>query len=166
MDSSSQLIAVIKPWTDANYESALKAPDVFFGLEVWNTRTTMYSEDMSCLTINPFTSFGSWPHYYATVNAEHHFLPNLSKSLDKWDALLVSRLSEGQKIFINGGSDAHGDLNYSTSLDIPSSCVCSDNALGKVRTLVYSPGKNRGSVLDGLKGAQHRYGRTSIAHWS
>jgi len=67
-----------------------------------------------------------------------------------WRRLLIQNLNPIRKIVITGGSDAHGDMNYSCSRTLLD-YECNDNAAGKVRTLVYAPGHNGNSVLSRLK---------------
>ena len=61
----------------------------------------------------------------------------------KWDSLLRDSIENPirRKIFLEGGSDAHGDFNYSThfSQSIPIlNFALDDNAFAKVRTYIYS----------------------------
>jgi len=57
-----------------------------------------------------------------------------------WDQLLLQGLAQDppRQVLIAGGSDAHGDFNYSTYLSLPS--YATDNAIGKVQTVVRVPG--------------------------
>ena len=62
--------------------------------------------------------------------------------LEIWKDLLLN----GRKIFISGGSDAHGDFSHTTTV-----LGNSDNAFGKVRTYVYTESFTEYGILDGLK---------------
>jgi hypothetical protein len=57
---------------------------------------------------------------------------NLEEALDKWKELLLN----GRKIFIEAGSDAHGDFN---------------SGFGKVRTAVFTPDKSNKGILSALR---------------
>jgi len=59
-----------------------------------------------------------------------------------WEDLLLS----DRKVFISGGSDAHGDFSHSTTV-----LGDSDNAFGKVRTYVYTETFGEDGILDALK---------------
>ncbi|MBP7462290.1 MAG: T9SS type A sorting domain-containing protein [Candidatus Delongbacteria bacterium] len=63
---------------------------------------------------------------------------NLITGLDKWRGLLA----EGRRIVISAGSDAHGDFSYSrlyTTSSYPNVANDWSNAMGRVRTYLYSP---------------------------
>lgn len=139
-------------WSDINFQTALKYP-FFYGLEVWNTRKTMSSPGGNLDDIDPFTgSNGGWVTKYDETNRESHFLPNLEKSIEKWTNLMEKHLNPIRKIVITAGSDAHGDMNYFSYMKFNLERLgTNDNALGKVRTLVYAPDHSKLSVLDGLK---------------
>jgi len=155
MDVFDALIGGIAEWTDQNYQTALGAPQ-FIGLEIWNTRKT---RKKSCqefpaetcpklnldFNINPFDENGSWPN-----NVDNWDTP-LVEGIEKWDGLLGVNLDPLRKVFISGGSDAHGDMNYTIG-GVGPLIDLNDNAMGKVRTLVYaSGGKNRENILNGLR---------------
>ena len=142
----------IVQWEDSNYNIALTFKN-FYGLEVWNTRTTMYSEGCTSDNIDPFTGREGWEYPYKDDDRGNHFLPNLRSSIYAWDKLLKNHLNPIRKILVNAGSDAHGDMNYTTYVDLAELDLlkCKDNALGKVRTLVYARERSSSSVLEGLR---------------
>ena len=150
-------IGDIIPWSADNFGTALSY-GTFYGLEIWNTRMTMRTTGGDLDNINPFTrpldSGGTgWaqPENLADQNA---YLDNLNESLVQWETLLLANLDPIRKIVVNAGSDAHGDLNYFTSLGDftdPDDVDCYDNAVGKARTLVYAPARTGASVLAGMK---------------
>ncbi len=85
-------------------------------------------------------------------------LTALNNGLNRWVSLLLS----GRKIFIEGGSDAHGDFSHNAADGIDCTNFASynifepyggsDNAFGKVRTAVYSPsGLTESGILDALR---------------
>lgn len=76
---------------------------------------------------------------------------NLLIGLVKWKGLLA----EGRKIFISAGSDAHGDFSYSrlfTSTSYPNPATDWSNAMGRVRTYLYSRQPNsQASLFQAMK---------------
>ena len=146
-------------WGDADLAAALAQPG-FRGLEIFNTRQTLYSPDAS----DPWDDFDAGSPYTGEDAYPGEFLTGIAL----WDALLAAGLGEDppRKLFIAGGSDAHGDFNYASFLDLDD--YATDNAMGKVQTVVpvpgpYAPGDlppmtdllaafrdGRGSVSDGL----------------
>lgn len=81
--------------------------------------------------------------------------------LIRWVNLLETGLSYTplKRVFISGGSDAHGDFSHSTHWT-SSGVVENDNAFGKIRTYVYINGYSQSNVppqnmiLDALKNGQ------------
>ena len=146
----------IAEWSTQNYNTALADP-LFKGLEIWNTRKTkrycLIEEIPENLCpklnldfyVNPFDEDGQWPIDVANWDEK------LVAGIEKWDELLRVDLDPLRKIFISGGSDAHGDLNYTIG-GVGPLIALNDNAMGKVKTLVYaSGGKNRENILNGLR---------------
>lgn len=114
-------------WGDEDYDAAL-GYDAFRGLEAFNTRPTLYSSDQN----DPWSDFDSG-------NTPSNPYPNeLLAGVALWDQYLRASLSPVRKIFLAGGSDAHGDFNYSSYLSLNS--YATDNAIGKVQTVVHVPG--------------------------
>jgi|GEM_PF-664649 len=153
-DAGMWLFGNIKAWSSANYQTALSCP-YFFGLEVWNTRATSFTDDIDGDAIDPFTgSNGGW-QTALSISDKRHFRYGLTKSITQWDTLLREKLPTLGKVFIDAGSDAHGDLNYMVQRNDNISqiykLIANDNAMGKVRTLVYAPEYTQGAILDGIR---------------
>lgn len=150
-------IGDIVPWSPGNFGTALSY-DTFYGLEIWNTRMTMRTTGGDLDNINPFTrqldSGGTGWAEIENPADENAYLDNLFESIVQWETLLLANLDPIRKIVVNAGSDAHGDLNYFTTIgDVtdPDDVDCYDNALGKARTLVYAPERSGASVLEGMR---------------
>jgi len=115
-------------WGDEDFAVAL-GYDGFRGLEAFNTRSVRYSTDEN----------DPWGDFDAGVPPDDPYPDELLAGVAAWDALLGSSLSPIRKIFLAGGSDAHGDFNYSTYFGLLDS-YATDNAIGKVQTVVFVPG--------------------------
>lgn len=152
-------LSKINTWNSQDYNTALSKPQ-FCGLQIWNTRDNYMTNDIittydfKTYNINPFVN-GSWKEL-----STRQWLDQLNAGIDKWDEFLrlqlTSPVNSFKKIFIVGGTDAHGDFNYFTHRNNDLSTILlfstNDNAIGKVRTLVYAPsGKNGNNILEGLK---------------
>jgi len=116
-------------WGDEDLAAALDL-EAFCGLEAFNTRATLYSSDQN----------DPWSDFDAGVPADNAYPGELLEGIALWDDLLVADLATGfqRKIFISGGSDAHGDLNYASYIGLDD--YATDNAMGKVQTVVHVPG--------------------------
>ena len=113
-------------WGDADFDAAY-GYDAFRGLEGFNCRAARYSTDPA----------DPWDDFDAGVEPSDPYPDELERSLALWDQHLRARLSPLRKCFFAGGSDAHGDFNYSTYLALDD--YATDNAFGKVQTVVFSP---------------------------
>ncbi len=132
-------------WTWVDYIEALEY-DNFRGLQLWNT----HSKGLPAANQNnPF------PEWLNNPNPDP--FEEVEAGISDWDILLQMGLEtnpvEGdeppRQVYIEGGSDAHGDLNYMVSLSgLGETAV--DNAAGKVRTLAYCPD---GFSIDNVKTA-------------
>lgn len=114
-------------WGDEDYATAL-GYEQFRGLEAFNTRATRYSSNQT----NP------WPDFDAGVLPSNPYPNELLAGVDAWDAYLRAGLQPLRKVFFAGGSDAHGDFNYGSFLSLDN--YATDNAIGKVQTVVNVPG--------------------------
>jgi hypothetical protein len=120
-------------WGDEDLAAAL-AHASFAGLEAFNTRETRSSTDQN----------DPWGDFDAGVPASLPYPQELLQGISLWDALLREALvgvtpgETPRKVFLAGGSDAHGDFNYATYFALDS--YATDNALGKVQTVVFVPG--------------------------
>ncbi len=118
-------------WGDEDYVTALGF-EAFRGFQAFNTRPTRYSSDQN----NP------WSDFDAGVQPGDPYPNELLAGVATWDYYLRENLSPVRKIFFAGGSDAHGDLNYSSYLSLDS--YATDNAMGKVQTVVRVAGAGHG----------------------
>lgn len=118
-------------WGDQDYASALGC-EAFAGLEAFNTRATRYSNDQN----------DPWPDFDAGVEPADPYPVELLAGIDLWDAYLRASLPLGRKLFLSGGSDAHGDFNYGSFMSLDN--YATNNAMGKVQTVVRVPGAGYG----------------------
>ena len=114
-------------WGGGDIATALEY-EVFRGLEAFNTRATRYSSDQN----NP------WADFDAGVVPDNPYPDELLQGVALWDEYLRAGLSSVRKVFLAGGSDAHGDFNYGAFLSLDN--YATDNAIGKVQTVVFVPG--------------------------
>ena len=114
-------------WGDEDIATAL-GYEVFRGLEAFNTRATRYSSDQN----NP------WADFDAGVLPDNPHPDELLEGVTLWDEYLRANLDPVRKVFLAGGSDAHGDFNYGSYLSLDN--YANDNAIGKVQTVVFVPG--------------------------
>ena len=63
--------------------------------------------------------------------------------MEIWKSLLIE---QNRKIFISGGSDAHGDFSHMTTI-----IGELDNAYGIVRTYIYTEDFSEDGILNALK---------------
>ena len=117
-------------WGDQDIAAALGYSG-FRGLQAFNTRETLYSSDQ----------YDPWSDFDAGVPADDPYPGELLEGVSLWDDLLVADLAAGfsRKIFLAGGSDAHGDLNFASYISLDN--YATDNAMGKVQTVVHVPGE-------------------------
>jgi hypothetical protein len=115
-------------WGDEDLAVALTR-EGFRGLEAFNTRETRHSTD----TADP------WGDFDAGQLPGNPYPNELLQGIALWDALLRGGLGETpRRIALSGGSDAHGDFNYATYFGLDD--YATDNAIGKVQTVVFVPG--------------------------
>ncbi len=114
-------------WGDEDIATAL-GYEVFKGLQAFNTRHSLYSSDQN----NP------WADFDAGVTPSDPYPNELLAGIATWNGLLETGLDPLVKCFLSGGSDAHGDLNYGTFIGLDN--YATDNAIGKVQTVVRVPG--------------------------
>jgi hypothetical protein len=114
-------------WGNEDLAAAL-GYESFRGLQAFNTRPALFSSDQS----NP------WPDFDAGVAPGTPYPVDLLEGIALWNQHLAASLSPLRKVFLAGGSDAHGDFNYATHLAFDS--YATDNAIGKVQTVVMIPG--------------------------
>jgi len=127
-DAITSPIGNIKQWSASNYTIAF-ANIRFIGLESWNEKIMLKTDGLNTMNINPFP----WQ-----VSNFNNYKSMLASAINLWQSKLTSNLSPLRKIFLSGGSDAHGDFNYSTS-NAGTTISASDNAIAKIRTVAYCP---------------------------
>ncbi|MBT3317964.1 hypothetical protein HN388_08265, partial [bacterium] len=117
------------PWGFDNLTQAL-TKEPFRGFQIFNTRSTVTSLDQN----NP------WGDFDAFVSADNPYPNAVLDGVDLWDQFIATDIATGtpRKLFMSGGSDAHGDFNYSTHMSIDD--YAEDNAIGKVQTVAFVPG--------------------------
>jgi hypothetical protein len=123
-------------WGDEDLDTALLYQN-YLGLEAFNTRPTRYSTNET----------DPWDDFDAGVTPDRPYPTELLEGIAVWDAQLRAhlvatpaggRFSPARRVLLAGGSDAHGDFNYTASLGLDS--YATDNALGKVQTVAHVPG--------------------------
>jgi len=140
-------------WGPVTLQQAM-THEAFRGLQIFNTRTTVTSTDQN----NP------WQDFDAGVAVDEPYPQELLAGVDLWDSLVSGLIAneDPRRLFVAGGSDAHGDFNYSTHLSLDD--FAEDNAIGKAQTVAYVPGPwgpgNLPPMADIL--AAYRAGRTII----
>jgi len=123
-------------WGDEDISTALQYSG-FAGLQVFNTRQTLHSYDQ----FDPWADFDAGSAYTESDRYPDELLAGLAL----WDDAIAQGLGDDppRKVFIAGGSDAHGDFNFASHLGLDD--YATDNAMGKVQTVVpvigaYGPG--------------------------
>lgn len=141
----------IVPYSDAQLKTAFASPQIL-GLELWNEDSRLESSpDKPGFGFVPPPAgtdalpreWGEWkgptPPAYREL---HHGLFAWDKML-QWglrpsqtSSLAWLGAGEPRRVFIAGGSDAHGDLNYRRQGRLEGTSAIVDTALGKPRNLV------------------------------
>lgn len=141
-------------WTAADIASARSHP-AFKGYEFWNLRKTVqYNAVQNSFGSGGLEPFSKWAPCSVTDNECYpHFLDRTA--IPFWDGLLSGAVSTSSP-FVYGlaGSDAHGDMNFSTyftgstsTFDLDST---TDNALGHVRTVAFPAAFTMDAILDAV----------------
>lgn len=124
-------------WGDEDLAASLLRKG-FRGLEAFNTRITRESNDQN----------DPWGDFDAGSPPDDPYPNELLAGIALWDQTLSEDLAAHpgapRKIFLSGGSDAHGDFNYASHLGLDS--YADDNAIGKVQTVVHVPGYGTDSL--------------------
>ncbi len=139
-------------WGDEDHATALERT-AYRGLEAFNTRETRYATDAN----NP------WGEFDAGAAPSNPYPGELLAGIALWDELLRAHLGETpRRILLAGGSDAHGDFNYATYLGLDN--YATDNALGRVQTVVRVPGAYGPGNLPPMEAilAAYREGRSIV----
>ncbi len=110
--------------------------DSFRGMEDYNERYAYTSSD----TLHPW---GSTPHTGNWDQANPDWDADLLAGIRRLDRFLSEKINQTRyQVFLLGGSDAHGSMNYHVDWDVLDKDVlyaAHSAALGKIRTAVYSP---------------------------
>jgi hypothetical protein len=158
----------IVPYTEAQLDDAFRTQDVL-GLQLWNEDnrlSTKPGEGDAKVTANELQPFfnkttGGWknaplvPGLFASL---HHGTYTWDKMLhwgiDPRKTAGISWLAPGfpRRVFMAGGSDAHGDLNYRREGYMVGTDNVVDTAIGKPRNLVFA-GQAAGTPLPRPAGA-------------
>jgi hypothetical protein len=140
-------------WPENLLERAI-TNDSFRGMQFWNGMQTL--SDKSTVSferklgfINPFGS---------NMRSDSKGINQLTVGLRRWDEWLIkgmrtNRSNSIRKLFAIGGSDAHGDFNYTvTRLVFGDGIDFTNNAFAKVRTAVFCPnGMTQQSIMNSLR---------------
>ncbi len=143
------------------------------GAEIWNYWKTLNVDE------NPYNPWNVMYNpqaiEFSTVPASEpsHHLYRLKQNMDIFTSILRRGLIEKNtnpsmtnwKFFLSGGSDAHGDFNYSNTSFLSFAGInydkVTDNSIGKINTLVYCPdgmGPYGSNILHAL-----RYGHSVMS---
>ncbi len=142
-------------WTYAEMEAAL-AYDTFVGLQFFNERNAHFSEsDWS----DDDDEYHPWGGDDSIDPCDHDWTVNnsgweadLLQGLKHWDRLMSRHMFPVRKLFMSGGSDAHGGWNYRVYRTMSADIQATSSAMGKVRTALYLPdGLTDDGVLDALR---------------
>lgn len=141
-------------WTTSDIASARSYP-AFKGYEFWNLRKTVaYNAVQNSFGSGGLDPFPKWAPCASTdFECYPHFLDN--QAIPFWDGILSGAVNSANP-FVYGlaGSDAHGDMNFSTyftgstsTFDLDST---TDNALGRVRTVAFANAFTMDAILDAV----------------
>ena len=145
-------------WKDADVTAALASP-TFAGFELWNMRKarTMASPGNPEGTngLDPFQTKLELGSLCDSASDPHECFPYFldQEALPYWDTWLSrSCLDPTKRTYAIAGSDSHGGFNYDTqSSDGTSVTLATDNALGRVRTVVLAPSRAITDIIASLK---------------
>jgi hypothetical protein len=146
----------IVPYSDVQLRTVFDAPS-FLGLQLWNEDTrvvTAHLEAYPRLTFMNQEPVGGladalWNRLRGWRQASgDHLFHTLSHGAKTWDRMLLWGLDpnkrpswvpvgQPRKVFMAGGSDAHGDLNHRQVGAMTGMSAAVDTAIGSPRNLVY-----------------------------
>ena len=132
------------------------------GLQIWNLRNTIETDDQNYNPWNIEYDNEILPFTEVAENETKHHLFRLLQNFDLTNFLWTKGLIEKNnnpnlqnwKFYISAGTDAHGSFNYSNTDLAYGTGDVSDNAIGKLSTLIYSEngiGTSGKNILTGLK---------------
>jgi hypothetical protein len=137
------------PFINGTWDTAQLVQPRLTGYEFWNGRTRHKTELLAAPTDDPF-KMPAWNDQDQLVKADDRRISRLKQwAEEKWDPVLQRGVDEWalpddeppyKPVFI-AGSDAHGDFNYAVGVgwDYQLHGMISDNALGRVRTVLHLP---------------------------
>lgn len=145
----------IIPYSVAQLEDAFRNRAVL-GLQLWNEDVRLRSTRSDPTNLSPLNDLVTWdsvnsgPQFDAIFSGLRGYDQMLLWSVDSRRTSQVPGLGlmEVRKLFLAGGSDAHGDFNYARKGYAVGLKRVSDLAMGKPRNLVMLPAKT-GRLLTG-----------------
>lgn len=141
---------------DKDYQTALKYEN-FLGLQIFNAKAkSIYSLPNPEYRIDMFRKikrkipFNLKKLFWRTFS---DYLKQWERGVKIWDKFLKEGLNQepARKLFIVGGSDAHGDFNFGILVNPLTGNLMTDNAFGKVRTLAYCEELREERLMESLK---------------
>ena len=169
---ASRLGPDMVPYSDTQLMKAFRSP-YFLGLQLWNEDTRLVTKPSpggfpmtetrfpSCTASTCGTGSTLHPHLGWGAKEEGGQLSALHHGAATWDRMLlwgmnpsktagISWLPAGmpRPVYMAGGSDAHGDLNFRREGSITGWSSSTDTALGKPRNLMFV-GAARPQLVDG-----------------
>lgn len=161
------------PYTDTQLRDAFASPYVL-GLQLWNENGQQHSsmnegdakDQLGELV--PVHDLANWRHQKQKHGLGTEF------GVQVWDRMLLWGIDSQatanlpwlvpgapRRVFMAGGSDAHGDLNYRREGYFTGTDSISDTAMGTPRNLVYA-GEPEGEVLTGAGGTAKPHSQGQI----
>ncbi len=140
-------------------ESNKLIKDALLGSQIWNVRGVLKSTGNE---LDPWDVDNSGDGFtVADTTSTDFFLKKFRQGQEIVNSINQLGLSlknqdenfENWKMFYSAGSDAHGSFNFSNTDDFAGFGTISDNAVGKLNTLVYCPngmGSDGTGILDAL----------------
>jgi hypothetical protein len=158
----------IVPYSDVQLRTAFESPAIL-GLQLWNEDTRMNAGGPGSLSISGFplqpwdSGAGDrflWARWLGPAPDRQY--REMHHGLAMWDKMLLWGIrpsqtaglsewlppGEPRRVFMAGGSDAHGDWNYRREGRLFGVSSMVDTAIGKPRNLVYVGADREETVLD------------------
>jgi hypothetical protein len=148
------------PYSSAQLRDAFASPYVL-GLQIWN------ENDVRSADANDVHVFSA-PYY------EKQHMPFDFWNFARWDAIQLWGLDKSRtdalawlganqprRVFMAGGSDAHGDLNYRREGHFLGTESVSETALGKPRNLVFA-GDAAGELISASSGSARPFSQQQV----
>ncbi len=148
-------------WEDDNgdYDQGFRFPQ-FYGLQILNAKFREVCRIHSVDSIDPFEKNGEFRRDRTLLQkmiASSNYETQWKNGIKMWDKYLLKGLSLNpvRKLYIVAGSDAHGDFNYSIVVNPLTGNFITDNAFGKVRTLVSREELTEAGLSESLKSGRY-----------